>query len=167
MKHATRDDVPFVYNTIDEVCKNYLTPEEYEHFNSSEYFDSQPRRPFTLKPRQAVWFNGNAYGGDAKPFRAEKSFIMADGMSAEVEEHNGELILTLNVPESAVRAENEAVTTQNLGAPVFSEERYENPDGSDVDFTLDLVGNRRNGEVIPGPFAQLEAGVNRIAIWKR
>ena len=166
LRHPTREDFPLVYNTIQEVCKNYLSPEEYEYYNSQEYFDSQPRRPHTLNPKQAVWFGGNSYAGDTAPFRAEKSPIVADGMSASVEESNGEWILTITVPESVANANLDPVTTQKLGAPVFSEERYENPDGSEVDFTLDLVGNKRE-KVIPGAVASLKAGENIIKVWKR
>ncbi len=165
LRHATREDF-LVYDTIQEVTKNYLTPEEYTRQNSQEYFDSLPHRPNTLNPKQAVWFGGNAYAGDAKPFRAESSPIETDGMSASVDEINGEWILTISVPESVAEATLEPVTTQKLGAPVFSEERYENPDGSDVDFTLDLLGNRREGSVISGPFANLTAGDNKIEVWK-
>ena len=87
---------------------------------------------FKFDPKQAVWFGGNAYAGDAAPFRAEESPIVTDGMSASVEEHDGEWILTITVPENVANADCETVSTPKLGAPVFSEERYENPDGSDV-----------------------------------
>jgi hypothetical protein len=58
------------------------------------------------------------------------------------------------------------VTTERLGAPVFTEEPYENPDGTPVDFTLDLVGAHREGNVIPGPFASLRAGEQTVVVWK-
>ena len=165
LRHTTREDVPLVYNTIQEVCKSYLTPEEYTHLNSQEYFDSQPRRPNTLKPKQAVWFGGNAYSGDARPFRGECDPIESENISAFVEEQNGEWILTLNVPEKVALASCEMVTTERLGMPVFSEERYENPDGSDVDFSMDLLGIKRE-RAIPGAIADLKAGEQKITVWK-
>ena len=157
--------MPLVYNTIQEVCKNYLTADEYEHFNSQEYFDSQPRRPHTLNPKQAVWFGGNAYSGDAKPFRGEITPIESEGMSATIENQNGEWVLTLNVSDAVAQASCEQITTEMLGMPVFSEERYENPDGSDVDLTIDLIGNKRE-RVIPGAIASLKCGEQRITVWK-
>ena len=165
MRHPTKEDFPLVYNTIQEVCKSYLTPEEYKHFNSREYFDSQPRRPHTLNPKQAVWFSGNAYSGDAKPFRSETSPIETDKMYASIEETDGTWILTINVPESVANADCGIVTSQLLGMPVFSEERYENPDGSDIDLTIDLIGNKRE-KAIPGALASLNCGEQRITVWK-
>lgn len=165
LRHPTREDFPLIYNTVQEVCKNYLTPEEYEYYNSQEYFDSQPHRPNTLKPKQAVWFGGNAYAGDTAPFRAEKSPILTDGMSASIEEESGEWVLTISVPESVADADCETVTTEKLGTPVFSEERYENPDRSEIDFTVDLLGNKRD-KVIPGAIAELGIGEQKITVWK-
>ena len=165
LRHPTNANVPLVYTTIQEVCEKYYTPEEYAHFNSQEYFDSQPRRPHTLNPKQAVWFGGNAYAGDAKPFRAEIDPIETDGMSASVDKVGDEWVLTINVPECVANADCTAVTTDMLGTPVFSEERYENPDGSEIDFSIDLLGEKRK-TVIPGPIARLSSGEQRITVWK-
>lgn len=158
LKHSIREDIAPIYTTIQEVCQRYTTPEEY--------YEGMKQWYFKFDPKQAVWFGGNAYAGDTAPFRAEESPIVTDGMSASVEEHDGEWILTVSVPESVANAECEAITTDKLGAPVFSEERYENPDGSDVDFTLDLLGNRRGGNVIPGPIARLSAGEQKLTVWR-
>jgi len=115
---------------------------------------------------QAMWVDENAYAGYAAPFRAEKHPIFADGMTATLEEKNGEWVLTLTVPECVAKASCQAVTTERLGAPVYTEEPYENPDGTPVDFTLDLLGKRREGNVIPGPFAALQAGTQKIVVWR-
>jgi len=80
-------------------------------------------------------------------------------------EENGEWFLTITVPESLANANCEAVTTPKLGEPVFSEERYENPDGTEVDLTLDLLGNKRD-KVIPGAVAELKPGEQKIVVWK-
>ena len=165
LRHPTNNNVPLAYTTIQEVCEKYFTPEEYAHFNSQEYFDSQPRRPHTLNPKQAVWFGGNAYAGDAKPFRAEFDPIETEGMSASVDKVGEEWILTINVPGNVANADCVSVTSDMLGTPVFSEERYENPDGSDIDFTIDILGEKRK-TVIPGPIARLECGEQRITVWK-
>ncbi len=123
----------------------------------------------TYDNKKAVFFKsyleGNAYGGIAKPSSEDKNVIKADGMTAEVEQVDREWILTLNVPEALVEASCEPVTTNRLGTPYLTEERYENPDGSDVDFAVDYFGNRRRDTVIPGPFADLKAGVQNLVIW--
>ena len=91
----------------------------------------------------------------------------AKGMTASIEEESGEWILTINVPAAVADAACRAVTTARLGTPRITEEAFENPDGTPVDFTLDLLGNVREGNVIPGPIARLKEGVQRIVVWKR
>lgn len=111
------------------------------------------------------YLEGNAYGGIAKPSSLDRDVILADGMEAEVEEKDGTWILTMTVPETLAAAVCEPVTTDRLGTPCLTEERYENPDGTDVDFTVDYFGNPRKGSVLPGPFGELKAGVQKLVIW--
>ena len=86
-------------------------------------------------------------------------------MSASVDKVGEEWILTINVHENVANADCVSVTSDMLGTPVFSEERYENPDGSDIDFTIDILGEKRK-TVIPGPIARLKCGEQRITVWK-
>ena len=74
--------------------------------------------------------------------------------------------MTIDVPACVVNAECEAVTTERLGSPRITEEAYENPDGTVIDFTRDFFGESWNSTVIPGPFANLKAGKQKIIIWK-
>jgi hypothetical protein len=141
----------------------YSLPEEYYALLNAEGNTDHAKY---FKVPQAVWIEGNAYSGYATPFRAEKNPILTDGMSAEVKEENGEWMLTLDVPVCVADAQCEAVTTARLGAPRITEEAYENPDGTPIDFTRDLLDKKREGNVIPGPFAKLTAGQQTIVIWK-
>jgi hypothetical protein len=108
----------------------------------------------------------NAYAGYASPFRAEQNPIFAQGMTAELCETDGEWSVTLTVPEAVASAACTPVTTRRLGTPVYTEEPYENPDGSPIDFTRDFYGAVRQGNVVPGPFAELKAGKQTFVIWK-
>ena len=56
------------------------------------------------------------------------------------------------------------VTTESLGAPIFPEQPYENKDGSHIDFTIDMLYDKRGDNVISGPFASLEEGINVITV---
>ena len=40
-----------------------------------------------------------------------------------------------------------------LGKAFEPEQRFENPDETPIIFDIDLQGNRRDGMIIPGPFA--------------
>lgn len=48
------------------------------------------------------------------------------------------------------------------GTEVEPEERFENPDGSDIVFDSDYLGDHRGGWAIPGPFAMAEAVQKKI-----
>ena len=116
---------------------------------------------------QSVWFADNAYAGNAKPYRAEKNPIRADGMYAQLEESNGVWILSVTIPESVANASCQAVTTSRLGMPRLTEQPFENADGTPIDFTMDYLGNRRLDHVIPGPFATLKPGTQKIVVWQQ
>lgn len=142
----------------------YNTPEDYKpaidavglHIDHNKY---------TRVP-EAVWVAENAYAGYAAPFRAELDPIVTEGMSATVEEADGEWTVTLTVPEEVSSASCRAVTTERLGTPRITEEAFENPDGTPIDFELDVTGARRTGKIVPGAFAKLCAGENKFTVWK-
>lgn len=97
----------------------------------------------TYDNKKSVFFksylDGNAYGGIATPS---------------------------SMDQNVIKASCNPVTSDRLGTPFLTEERYENPDGSEIDFTLDYLGNKRKHSVIPGPFADLKIGVQKFVIWK-
>lgn len=144
---------------------NTVPPEEYPVRLRENGPLMHELRYYRETPR-SVWIEGNAYAGYATPFRAEAGAIVTNGMSASVEERNGEWILTLNIPASVAEASCAPVTTERLGAPRITEERYENPDGTPIDFTADMVGAHRSAKVVPGPFATLSAGEQSFVVWK-
>ena len=115
---------------------------------------------------QPVWIEDNVYAGHAAPYREERGAVQAQTLSASVEEADGQWFLTLTVDEAAAQAVCRPVTTQRLGAPRLTEEAYENPDGTPIDFGPDYFGIRRDGPVRPGPFAALTPGVHRFPVWK-
>ncbi len=145
-----------------EVYDLYSSPDEYPTRLQEQTGD---HTKYHQVP-QPVWVEENVYAGYARPFRAEKNPILTDGMSADVREENGKWILTLSVPAPVTDASCRAVTTARLGAPRITEEPYENPDGTPIDFTRDFLENHRADRVIPGPFATLSKGENRIVIWE-
>ena len=49
--------------------------------------------------------------------------------------------------------------------PRITEEAFENPDGTPVDFTRDLLDDQRR-EVFPGPLASMTPGRQRLVVWQ-
>ena len=160
---------PKITRNLKNMCAlydEYSTPEEYATAFASAGRNAHSHRIFAKTP-QAVYINGNAYSGYAKPFRAEVDPIEAKEMAASIDEVDGKWILKIKVPEAVASASCRAVTTENLGMPRVTEEAYENPDGTPIDFAKDILGNVRNGAVIPGPLASLKAGEQEIVVWER
>ena len=48
------------------------------------------------------------------------------------------------------------ITSDILGEAFEPEQRFENPDGTDIIFNRDYFGNPRGVDTIPGPFATAE-----------
>jgi hypothetical protein len=119
-----------------------------------------------FKVPQAVWIEENAYSGCTKPYRCELSPIIAEKIEASISQIGGEWVLTLTVSGDVAEASCREVGTDRLGTPRIVEARYESPDGTPVDISLDICGERRGERIIPGAFARLSAGVNKITVWK-
>lgn len=142
----------------------YSTPEEYMPAIAKYGIYTDEDKYF--KVPQAVWIEENAYSGCTKPYRCEVSPIIAEKIEASISESGGEWVLTLTVSDDVAEASCREVGTDRLGTPRIVEARYESPDGTPVDISLDICGERRGERIIPGALARLSAGVNKITVWK-
>lgn len=149
-----------------EAYDRFTTPEEYPQQLAATGLLPHIQRAYEEVP-QPVWIAGNGYAGYAKPFRKEEGAVAVPGTEAKLEEENGQWMLTITVPESLADARCEAVTTERLGMPRMVEQPYENADGTPLDFTWDYLDSQRTGSVLPGPFADLNPGVQRIVVWRK
>ncbi len=145
------------FKTIDKVYAKNNDPEEYKELIKKEYFLGDA-------PALPVWMEENVYGGESDLNRLEKGSKVVDGLTATLEESDGKLYLNINVPEDAIDVSCQKVTTQRLGAVIYPEECFENPDGTSVDFSVDILGENRAQIIHPGPFANLVAGEQKIFI---
>ncbi len=142
----------------------YKTIEEYEAtMGKNRHFDL----PEAVAKPQPVYIEENVYTGYAKPFRAEKDSLVTDYISFELSEENGETVFTLTVPEDLANRRITPTTTERLGQPRIVEQNYENADGTSIDFTLDILGNKRGDDIFAGPFARLSVGENKFVVWKK
>ena len=105
-----------------------------------------------------VWINGNAYFNGAKAYK-EEEFRLVDGenrVHVELEERDGKLFLDTNVYEFLKEFRTGIINSDILGCAFEPEERFENPDGTDIIFTEDYFDEHRGSVVYPGPFASAE-----------
>ncbi len=143
---------------------DYVTSEEYANIKWKYKYISL--NEIVEKP-QVVYIAENVYGGLASPFRQEMGALRADDVSFTVKEENGEVVFAINVPKKVADMRITPTTTERLGQPRVVEQNYESADGTPIDFTIDILGNKRDENVIAGPFATLCEGENKFVVWKK
>lgn len=102
-----------------------------------------------------VWISGNAYFNGAKSWKHETDkYEGIDGkVYVELIEENGCYKVKTNVYDLLNGWSTRIVNSDVLGEAFEPEQRFENPDGSNIIFNRDYFGNERNLKVFPGPFA--------------
>lgn len=102
-----------------------------------------------------VWIDGNAYFNGAKPWKREENKLAdtENRVFVDLVEKDGKYQVKTNVYDFLASFANGIINSDILGEAFEPEERYENPDGTDIIFTEDYFGNHRGVSTIPGPVA--------------
>lgn len=105
-----------------------------------------------------VWVEGNAYFGGATVCKHEKKKLSdkRSKIRVELEEKDGSYSLKTNVFSHLKGFRTGILCSETLGKAFEPEQRFENPDGTDIIFDRDFFGNHRGTDTIPGPFANAE-----------
>jgi hypothetical protein len=132
-------------------------------------FDIGVKRPDMGKLASAhfghlpVWSHGNAYLSGAGSFAKETDkFVSSENAYVNLVEKDGEYCLDTNVVDLVKDFKVHTICTETLGKAFEPEEYYENPDGTPITFDEDYFGDKRGLNVIPGPFATVEASKARV-----
>ena len=97
---------------------------------------------------------GNVYANGAKPRKGEADAIkLTAPIEWKLTESNGTWTFETNLYEKLGTTHCSMITTETLGQAIMPEECFENPDGSPITFDTDLAGEKRDANVLPGPFA--------------
>ena len=101
-----------------------------------------------------VWIGGNAYFNGATVSSHEEHFLKADGEIHVDLVRDGEgFRLVTDLYEKLQGFRTGIITSGTLGEAFEPEQRFENPDGSEIVFNEDYFGNHRGAGTVPGPFA--------------
>ena len=105
-----------------------------------------------------VWLSGNAYFNAATVCKHEKNCLIDKDAKVEVKlvEENGTYRLETNVFDYLKDFRTGIINSDILGCAFEPEQRFENPDGSEIIFDRDYFGGHRGTSAIPGPFATAE-----------
>ena len=118
-----------------------------------------------------VWIDGNAYFNGATVCKHEHHYLTNKQKKAVValREQNGEYFLETNLYSLLKDFRDGLISTETLGYAFEPEQRFENPDGSDILFNEDYFGTHRGVNTYPGPLEPVgkrneENGMLRIAV---
>ena len=148
------------------VMDEYPTYDEWiSHFDmDSETPDMGKLEQYHFSPLP-VWSEGNVYFNGAKAYKNEKNSMICDKgrVDVDIEIKDGKPVLKTNLYEFIKGFEVPMINSDVLGEAFEPEQRYENPDGTDIIFDRDYMGEKRGVAVIPGPFAN--AGSEFDSLW--
>ena len=104
-----------------------------------------------------VWVDGNAYFNDASVYAKEDhKLIGKKKVKVALSEKDGKWLLDTNVYELLKDFHDGIITSDLLGKAFEPEQRFENPDGTDIIFDRDYFGDHRGTDALPGPFTDEE-----------
>lgn len=139
------------------VFNEYVTYDEWiKYFDmENDTPDMKGLEPYHYRPLP-VWVDGNAYFAGAASYKNEKHNLVDTEHEIQVEltEEDGHMVLHTNVYDFMKEFEVSLISSDTLGKAFEPEERFENPDGSEIVFRTDYLGSQRDTSVIPGPFAK-------------
>ena len=100
-----------------------------------------------------VWVNGNAYFNGATVYQKERDYLVCEQEKAFVAltERDGKTFLETNLYALLGNFRVGLISSETLGCAFEPEQRFENPDGSDILFNEDYFGAHRGVSSFPGP----------------
>lgn len=149
------------------VFDDYPTYEEWiGHFDMEGTADMMKLAPWHFS-HLPVWIDGNAYFNGAKAWKKERSaFVNETGRAVvELTEEDGKYFIRTNVYELLGDFRDGIINSDILGYAFEPEQRFENPDGSDIQFDEDYLGAHRGLSAVPGPFADREAAGKGVEVY--
>ena len=138
-----------IFPTYDEWIANFMMDREPDMGALATYhFGHLP-----------VWVEGNAYFNGATVCKHEKHNLRDESGEAYVklEEKDGHVYVRTNVYDLMKDFTDGVINSDILGCAFEPEQRFENPDGSEIIFDRDYFGDHRGLSVLPGPFAGKDA----------
>ena len=141
----------------------------YEEWRSHFMMDREPDMG-ALAPYHfghlPVWVQGNAYLNGATISQWEKGGCIPEGKaSVRLEEREDGVYLKTDLYDLLKGFETGTICTETLGMAFEPEQRFENPDGTDIVFDRDYLGAHRGASCLPGPFAAWEGDEGKV--WEK
>ena len=144
--YTTTGTAPFdIFPSYEEWISHFQMGEEPDmEYLASYHFGHLP-----------VWIEGNAYFNGATISVHDKHALSAEEgkVYVNLKNEDGRLYLDTNLWPYLKDFQTGIINSDLLGYAFEPEQRFENPDGSEIIFDRDYFGNHRGIRTIPGPFA--------------
>jgi len=116
-----------------------------------------------------MFVNGNVYLNGARKYaKEENKLVLNDDPNLQIEEHQNSVYLSMVVDKAITDMKNELVSSSLLGKAQISNQRFENPNGTEIIIDADYLGNRRNASnPSPGPFNMDFQEAIRVKVWPK
>lgn len=151
---------------LQEVCVETVGTKPFDGYPTyEEYYDLMfvqvpaPGDGSRYYSHLPVYTGGNAYFNGAEPFDKEKACNVDTEHEITVclVEKEGRYVLKTNLHEYLHADSMPFISTEVLGEAFEPEQRFENPDGSEIVFDSDYFGEKRGVHAAAGPFADYGA----------
>lgn len=116
-----------------------------------------------------MFVNGNVYLNGADTFKGEKNQLeLKNDPNILLEEKDSGIYLSMNIDDSIFELENGIINSELLGSAIISNQKYENPDGSEITIDTDFSGKERDiTNPSPGPFSLGRKKSIYIKVWPK
>ena len=116
-----------------------------------------------------MFVNGNVYLNGARKFEQEKNqLVLNDNPNIQIEEKEDGIYLSMMMDKSIANMENAVVNTELLGAAKIPNQKFENPDGTEITIEADYFGKKRNLEnTSAGPFRLENKKTISCKVWPK
>lgn len=141
------------YPTFEKYCEFFRNYSGQDNVNRDPFYDHLP-----------VWTGGNIYFNGAQPCDTETDAVVdtEHKVILSLEKKGSSVVLKTNLYDFMKPAGRELINTKKLGMAFEPEQKFENPDGTPIDFDTDYSGLRREDNPPAGPFA--EGGTEKV-VW--
>ena len=120
---------------------------------------------YYAREKQPVFIANNYYGDGVSVYERDMTSVKTDLASdAVITNENGEVYLEITLSEAFADIETEIITTEKLGMPRIVEALYENPDGTHIRVSHDMLGTLRSKTPTAGPIEGIGTGRVKVKL---
>ena len=117
------------------------------------------------REKPPVFLAHNYYGDGVSVYERDVTSVKTDLASdAVITNENGGIYLEITLAEAFADIEAEIITTEKLGMPRIVEALYENPDGTHIRVSHDMLGTLRSKTPTAGPIEGIGTGRVKVKL---